>query len=68
MESSLVPRPYFYIKVTGAKNIFRSRKFNIKIGLGTRLREVMPVLADKMYSNVGLYTYSTLVLTTPLPG
>ena len=27
-------RPYFYIKVTGAKNIFRPRNFNIKIGPG----------------------------------
>ena len=32
--TSLVPRPYFYIKVTGAKNIFCSRNFNIKIGPG----------------------------------
>ena len=66
-KSSLVPRPYFYIKVTGAKNIFRSSKFHIKKVLGMRLKEVMPVLADKMYNNVRLYTYSTLVLTTLLP-
>ena len=37
MHINLVLRPYFYIKVTGAKH-FRSHNFNIKIGPGDEAR------------------------------
>ena len=52
----LRPQILFYIKVTGAKNIFRLRNCNIKIGPGDEVNTLLAVLhsSSDMYSRFAI--------------